>query len=66
MASVNRKIVDHSYKFGDKFMLNIDSVFIYITPYRKPFYIIQCWTNGMFKIQCGAIKNRYNIHSIKP
>ena len=30
------------------------------------FVILQCFTNGMVKFQCGATKIKYNICLIKP
>ena len=62
----NSKIVDHYYKVGDKVMLNNNDAYKYETPYKGPFMITQCWTNGAFTLQCGTIKIEYNILSIKP
>ena len=62
--NINR--VDHDYKVGDKVMLNNSAAYKYETPYKGPFVITQCWTNGMVTIQCDAIKIRHNIHRIKP
>ena len=38
----------------------------YKTPYKCPFLITQCFTNGTAKLQFGLTKNRYNIRWIKP
>ena len=47
-------------------MITNDSDFKYETSYKGEFEITQCWTNGTATLQCGAIKNRYNIRHIKP
>ena len=47
-------------------MLDNHAAYRYETPYKVPFVITQCWTNGMFKSQCGAIKISDNIRLIKP
>ena len=62
----NIKIVDHKYKVGDKFMLNNHVAYKYETPYKVPFVITQCWTNGMVALQYGTTKIRYNIRRIRP
>ena len=35
-------------------------------PYKVPFVITQCYTNGTVTLQCVAIKIRYHILRIKP
>ena len=62
----NNKIVDHDYKVGDKIMHDNHAGYKYETPYKGPFVITQCWTNGTVTLQCGAIKIRCNIRRIKP
>ena len=47
-------------------MLNNSAAYKYETPYKGPFVITQCWTNGTITLQCDAIKIRHNIHQIKP
>ena len=47
-------------------MINHHAAYKYETPYKGPFLITQCCTNGTVALQCGAIKNRYNIHHIEP
>ena len=47
-------------------MLVKNTAFKYETPYKRPFEITQCCTNGTVTLHCGAIKIRYNIHHIKP
>ena len=47
-------------------MLNNNFDLRYETPYNVPFDIMQCYTNIMVTLQCGAIKIRYNIRFIKP
>ena len=46
-------------------MIKNNADFKYKTPYKGPFEITPCWTNGTVKLQCGAIKARYNICYIK-
>ena len=47
-------------------MLNNHAAYKHETPYKGPFVIKQCWTNGTVTVQCGAIKIRYNICRINP
>ena len=61
-----KKRVDHDYKVRDKVMLNNHAGYKYEIPYKGPFMITQCCTNGPVTLQCGAIKIRYNIHHINP
>ena len=42
----NNKRIYHDYKVGDKFMLNNNAAYKYETPYKGPFVIKQCHTNG--------------------
>ena len=37
-------------------MLVNRAAYKYETPYKGPFLIMQCWTNGMVTLQCGAKK----------
>ena len=62
----NKHRVNHDYKVGDKFMLIYHTAYKYETPYKIPFVITQCLTNGTVNLQCGAIKIKYNICRIKP
>ena len=36
------------------------------TPYKGPFAINPCWTNGTVTLQCGLIQIRNNICLIQP
>ena len=47
-------------------MLNNNTAYKYEMPYKGPFLINQCCTNGTVTLQCGTIKGRYNIRRIKP
>ena len=47
-------------------MLNNHAAYKYEIPYKGPFVITQCWTNGKVSLQCGAMQIRYNIRRIKP
>ena len=51
----NNKGVDHDYKVRDKVVLDIYAEYKYETPYKGPFMIMQCWTNGIVTLECGAI-----------
>ena len=35
-------------------------------PYKLPFVMTQCFTNGMVNLQCGAIQIKYDIRRINP
>ena len=62
----NVKRVYHAYKVVGKFILNNHYTLKYDTPYKVPFDITQCWTNGMVTSKYGVTKIRYNIRLIKP
>ena len=62
----NNKGFDHDYKVRDKVVLDKYAAYKYGTPYKGPFMIMQCWTNGIVTLKCGAIKISYNILCIKP
>ena len=47
-------------------MLTNHTAYRYETPYKGPFVIIQCFTNGMAMLQYFATEIRYNIRRIKP
>ena len=47
-------------------MITNNTAYKYETPYKVPFLIKKCWTNGTVSLQCGAIKNMYNIYHINP
>ena len=46
-------------------MLTNHNEYEYETPYRGPFVITQCFTNGMVNLQCDTTNIRYNIRRIK-
>ena len=62
----NNKRVGHYYIVGDKFMLDNHAAYKYETPYKGPFVITQCLTNGPVTLKCSGTKNGYNICRIKP
>ena len=62
----NRHRFDCEYKVGDNIMVNNHTAYKYETPYKGPFVITQCFTNGTVMLQYRATENRYNIHLIKP
>ena len=47
-------------------MLNNHAAYKYETPYKVPFLITQCFTNGTVNLQHGVTKIRYNIRQINP
>ena len=47
-------------------MLTNHTVYKYETPYRGPFVMTQCFTNGTVMLQYGVTQNQYNIRRIKP
>ena len=47
-------------------MLDNHAAYKYETPYKVPFVITHCWTNGTVTLQWGAIKIGYNICRINP
>ena len=36
------------------------------TPYKVPFLIKPCWTNGTVTLQCGPRQIKHNIRCINP
>ena len=47
-------------------MLVNNNALKYETPYNGMFDVTQCCNNGKVTLQCGTVKNRYNIHHINP
>ena len=47
-------------------MLVDKNAFKYETPYNGMFDVTQCCTNGTVTLECGTVKNGYNIHQINP
>ena len=47
-------------------MINNQTVNRYETPYKGPFVIKKCFTNGTVNLQYGTTTIRYNIRRIKP
>ena len=62
----NRHRVDYNYKVGDDVMITNHITYKYETPYKGPFLITQCFTNGIVKLQFGATQITYYIRRIKP
>ena len=65
-ARENKHIFDHGYKVRDKVMLLSHTAYKYETPYKGPFVITQCFTNGTVMLKYILTKNRNNIPLIKP
>ena len=63
-ACKNKHRVDYDYRVGDKVKHNNHTAYKYETPYKGPFVITQCFTNGMVMLQYGAIQITYNMHWI--
>ena len=47
-------------------MLTNHTAYKYGTPYKGPFLITQCFTNGTVMLHYGAIQIRHTICRIKP
>ena len=47
-------------------MLTYHTAYKYEIPYKGPFVITQCFTNGTVNLQYGLTKIRHNICHIKP
>ena len=46
-------------------MLTNHTAYKYETPYKGPFLITQCFTNGVLNLQRDAIQIKHNIRRIK-
>ena len=62
----NNERVDYDYKVRDKVMLDNHAVYTFEMPYKGPFVIKKCFTNGTEKLQFGATEIRNNIRHINP
>ena len=62
----NEHRVDYDYKVGDKFILTNHTAYKYEMPYKGPFVMTQCFTNGTVMLKYGATEIRHNICHIKP
>ena len=62
----NRNQVYHNYKYRNKVILTNRAAYKYKTPYKGPFVITLCFTNGTVNIKYGPIQIRNNIRRIKP
>ena len=62
----NAKRIAHSYKEGDKVMLKIGTENKYEQPYSGPHLIEKVNTNGMVRLQMGAVTDTVNIRSLEP
>ena len=45
-------------------MLTNHTVYKYETPYKGPFVVTQCFTNGTINLQYGATQIKHNIRRI--
>ena len=61
----NRNQVYRDYNVVDKVMLNNHAAYKYETPYKDPFLITRCCTNGAVNIQYGPTQIISNIRHIK-
>ena len=60
----NKHRVEYGDKVRYKFILANHTAFKYETPYKGPFLITQCFTNGTVNLQCGAINFKDGIRRI--
>ena len=58
------KVKDNNLKSIDKIMLVYNTAYKYETPYKGPFVITYCLTNGTVIQQYGTIKINHNIRPI--
>ena len=65
-ARENKHRVDYGYKVGYKVMLTNHTAYKYETPYKVPFAIMRCYTDGTVNLQCGPTKIRGNGEGIIP
>ena len=63
-GNINR--VDHSHKVRYEVIITNHAAHKYKTPYKGPFCITSCFTNGTVSIKYGLIQIRHNIRHIKP
>ena len=54
----NIKRVYHDYKVGVEVMFDNHAAYKYETPYKGPFLMTRCWTDGAVPIQYGPIQSR--------
>ena len=62
----NNKRLNHDYKVGDTVIINNHAAYKYETPYKGPFVVTQCWTNGTVTLRCGSKTIGHNIRRIYP
>ena len=62
----NKHRVEYDYIVGNKIMITYHTACINKTPYKFPFVITQCFTNGTVNLQYGPNKIRHNVCRIKP
>ena len=63
----NKTCFNYDYAIGDKVSISYDGIRQKLTPCREgPFEIIQVFTNGMVKIQCGPLYEIINIQQLTP
>ena len=60
-ARENKNRFDHAYNFVDKVMLTYHTAYKYETPYKGPFVITRCFTNGTVNLKYGATEIRHNL-----
>ena len=65
-ARKNKYRVYYEFKVGYKVMLANHTAYKYETPYKVPFVITKCLTNGTVNLRRDAIQINYNIRRIKP
>ena len=61
--SENKREVYHDYVVNDNVLIYKNGIFRKLDgPFLDPFKIIQVYTNGTVRIQCGIITERISIH----
>ena len=65
----NKQRIPHTYKVGDKVMLNISETSLSkygINPFSGPFTVRHVNDNGTVVLQMGSVLDTWNIRNIKP
>ncbi len=62
----NSKRIPHTYRVGDKVLLNRDTENKMEAPFSGPYEILETYDNGTVKMQVGAVEDFFNIRRLKP
>ena len=62
----NKKRIAHTYKVGDKILLNRGTKNKYESPYAGPYTILKVYDNGTVQLQMNSITDVVNIRRVMP